>query len=209
MRNASLLILCASSRPCLASLTIRTFKLFVKKLHSIHFSHWNYRIGVRTQREALNIKYKSVRRHTRRIQSWGSQSTYIYLEYHSVCPLVRIGTPPPLPQASVPLRGRGGVHSPTCEEVGESRFRRLEKKLSTLSTLCCGWYRRVHMWGKHGGRRIYLWMWYRWKTGRRCIQYWVMGYFEELGPDSVVSITADLNSRRGGGGRRDGTVRHA
>jgi hypothetical protein len=39
----------------------------------------------------------------------------IYLEYHSVCTLVRIGTtPPPLPQASVPLplpgpKG-GGVH---------------------------------------------------------------------------------------------------
>ncbi len=35
-----------------------------------------------------------------------AQSTYIYipLEYHSVCPLVRIGMPPPpLPQASVPI----------------------------------------------------------------------------------------------------------
>ncbi len=43
------------------------------------------------------------------------QSTYMYLEYHSVCPLVRIGTTHPLlPQASVslPRNQRGGAHSP-------------------------------------------------------------------------------------------------
>ncbi len=65
------------------------------------------------------------------------------LEYHSVCPLVRIGGPPltPSPQrvyrCSVPLPPelKWGGHSPACEGVGESQFRRLEKKLSTLSTL--------------------------------------------------------------------------
>jgi hypothetical protein len=43
-----------------------------------------------------------------------TQSTYIYLEYHSVCPLVGIGTPlPPFTQASVsyPLNQRGGGHT--------------------------------------------------------------------------------------------------
>ncbi len=68
----------------------------------------------------------------------------IYKEYHSVCPLVGIGTlPTPLSPASVPLppeRG-GGAHSPAGEGLGESNFRRLEKKLSTLTlwparTLC-------------------------------------------------------------------------
>ncbi len=58
----------------------------------------------------------------------------IYIEYHSVCPLVRIVTPPTrLPQASVPLpmeTGEGGTHSPACEGLGESQFRRLEKKLA-------------------------------------------------------------------------------
>ncbi len=57
----------------------------------------------------------------------------------SVCHLVGIGTPPtPLPQASVPspLRTkRWGAHSPAATGVGESQFRRLEKKLSTLPTL--------------------------------------------------------------------------
>ncbi len=44
-----------------------------------------------------------------------------YIEYHSECPLVGIRTPPPpLPQASVP----------------PPELRRLEKKLSTLPTLC-------------------------------------------------------------------------
>ncbi len=40
---------------------------------------------------------------------------HIYLEYHSVYSLVRIGTPPPspAPQATVSLPGtKGGTHSP-------------------------------------------------------------------------------------------------
>jgi hypothetical protein len=31
----------------------------------------------------------------------------------------------------------GEAHSPTAEGLGESQFLRLEKKLSTLPTLCC------------------------------------------------------------------------
>jgi hypothetical protein len=63
----------------------------------------------------------------------------IYKEHHSVCPFVGIGTLPPLlSPASVPLPPvqRGvGARSPAGGGVGESQFRRLEKKLSTLSTL--------------------------------------------------------------------------
>ncbi len=54
---------------------------------------------------------------------------------------VGIGTPPPLPQESVALPlepEEGEAHSPAGEGVGESRFQRLEKKFSTLSTLACG-----------------------------------------------------------------------
>jgi hypothetical protein len=48
---------------------------------------------------------------------------YIYLEYFSVSPLVRIRTPPPLPPSEcVPppprTNGGGGVHSPAGERVG-------------------------------------------------------------------------------------------
>jgi hypothetical protein len=63
---------------------------------------------------------------------------HIYIEYHSVCPLVGIGTlPPPLSPASVPLPPKqgGGAHSPAGEGVGESKFRRLEKTLA-LCLLC-------------------------------------------------------------------------
>jgi hypothetical protein len=66
---------------------------------------------------------------------------HIFTEYHSVCPLVGTGTlPPPISPASVPLppepkRG-GGAHSPAGEGLGEFQFRRLEKKLRTLPTLC-------------------------------------------------------------------------
>jgi hypothetical protein len=68
-----------------------------------------------------------------------------YKEYHSVCPLVRIGTlPSPNPSlasecAPPPEPGGGGVGRHTRlrggEGLGESQFRRLEKKLSTLPTL--------------------------------------------------------------------------
>ncbi len=55
------------------------------------------------------------------------QSTVrIQIEYHSVCPLVGIGTPPPLTRKRVcpsPPEPKGGGHT------------RLEKKLSTLPTL--------------------------------------------------------------------------
>jgi hypothetical protein len=47
-------------------------------------------------------------------------------------------TPTPLSPASVPLPpepGGGRAHSPAGEGLGESHFRRLEKKLSTLPTL--------------------------------------------------------------------------
>ncbi len=40
-------------------------------------------------------------------------------------------------RVSFPPKPRGGgTHSPAGEGVGESQFRRLEKKLSTLPTLC-------------------------------------------------------------------------
>ncbi len=66
---------------------------------------------------------------------------HIYKEYHSVCPFVGIGTlPSPLSPASVPPQNqRGeGAHSPAGEGLGESQFRRMEKKHSTLTTLWSG-----------------------------------------------------------------------
>ena len=45
-------------------------------------------------------------------EDFESHKVHIYLEYYSVYPLVRIGTPPtPLPQASVPSRNQRGLHS--------------------------------------------------------------------------------------------------
>ncbi len=71
-----------------------------------------------------------------------------FLQYETVWPtLVGIGTlPPPLSPASVPLPpepGGGGAHSPAGEGLGESQFRRLEKKLSTLPTL---WVQYTTQW---------------------------------------------------------------
>jgi hypothetical protein len=48
----------------------------------------------------------------------------MYLEYHSVYPLVRIGTPPPTP-SSLPSEPKGGTHSSGGEGVGGSQFGRL------------------------------------------------------------------------------------
>ncbi len=55
------------------------------------------------------------------------------VEYHIVCPFLRIGIPPPpLPQASVflpspPKTKGGGTHSPAGEGVGRSQFGQGEK----------------------------------------------------------------------------------
>jgi hypothetical protein len=60
--------------------------------------------------------------------------------------LVGIVTPPPTHspanECTSPRNQRvggweGDTHSPACDVVGESQFGRLERKLSTLSTLCC------------------------------------------------------------------------
>jgi hypothetical protein len=68
-----------------------------------------------------------------------------YKEYHSVCPLVGIGTLPPLSRQRVcpsprnQMGGRGGVHVGHTrlagEGLGESQFWRLEKSLA-LCLLC-------------------------------------------------------------------------
>ncbi len=65
---------------------------------------------------------------------------HIFTEYHSLCPLAGIGTlPPRLSPASVPLPPEPkGAHSQAGEGLGESQFRLLEKKLSTLPTLFFG-----------------------------------------------------------------------
>jgi hypothetical protein len=52
-----------------------------------------------------------------------SRKVHIYLEYHSVCPLVRIGTPPhPHPLASVSPRNQGvrGWGSPNSDDWRKS-----------------------------------------------------------------------------------------
>jgi hypothetical protein len=56
------------------------------------------------------------------------QSTYI-LEYNSACPLSELEPPPPLPHASV------YPPPPSPTKGGGNTIGRLEKKLSTLSTL--------------------------------------------------------------------------
>ncbi len=63
-----------------------------------------------------------------------------HLEYHSVCPLVRIGTPHTLSRKRVSpppgIKEAGGTHSPTGEGVGGGvPIRRQQKKPGTLSTL--------------------------------------------------------------------------
>ncbi len=75
------------------------------------------------------------------ITTWAQKTSvygikYLYIKSTTVYPLVGIEYPPtPLPQASVPSppdQRVGGTHSPAAKGVGESQFRRLEKKLSTL-----------------------------------------------------------------------------
>jgi hypothetical protein len=82
---------------------------------------------------------------------------HTYTEYHSVCPLVGIGTLPPLlSQASVPLppepEGGGWAHSPAGEGLGVPILTTGEK-LSTLPTL---WGEVFHQVLKNVHRRLWL-----------------------------------------------------
>jgi hypothetical protein len=68
-----------------------------------------------------------------------NHKVHIYTEYHSVCPLVGIGTlsPASVPLPPVPkLCTKMGVHSPAGEGLWESKFRRL--KISLALCLLCG-----------------------------------------------------------------------
>ncbi len=70
------------------------------------------------------------------------QSTYIPRVPQCLCPRPNWDSPNPSPASArvAPPPGTKGreTHSPGCEGVGtESQFGRLEKKLSTLSTLWC------------------------------------------------------------------------
>ncbi len=65
-----------------------------------------------------------------------SRSTYIYMKSTTV-PRRNWDSPNPSLASECPSpRTGGGAHSPAGEGLGESQFRRLEKKLSTLPTLC-------------------------------------------------------------------------
>ncbi len=67
------------------------------------------------------------------------QSTYIYRAPQCMSPRRNWDSPTPLAagECSLPPGPKGGgAHSPAAKGIGESQFRRLEKKLSTLPTLC-------------------------------------------------------------------------
>jgi hypothetical protein len=79
-----------------------------------------------------------------------STTKYVYIKSTTVyVPSSELGLSQPVSRQRVcpssPNRGRGGAHSPAGEWLGESQFRRLEKKLSTLPTLCPQRYRPLEL----------------------------------------------------------------
>ncbi len=73
------------------------------------------------------------------IVSLPPQSTYIYRAPQCMSPRRNWDSPTPLAagECSLPPGPMGGgTHPPAAKGVGETQFRRLEKKLSTLPTLC-------------------------------------------------------------------------
>ncbi len=59
-----------------------------------------------------------------------------YIEYHRVSPSFVLGRPTPSPATFPPPGTKGGEYTLACVRGGwESQFGRLERKLSTLSTL--------------------------------------------------------------------------
>ncbi len=65
-----------------------------------------------------------------------------YLEYHSVCPLVEIGTPPPLSRKRVchpppEPKGGGGTHAPAGEGMGGPNSDDWRKSLALCLVCVC------------------------------------------------------------------------
>jgi hypothetical protein len=82
--------------------------------------------GTRKNRNILITKYIHI------------QSTTVYVpssELGLSHPFSRLGVGPSWPLPPEPEPKGGGAHSPAGEGLGESKFRRLEKKLSPLPTL--------------------------------------------------------------------------
>jgi hypothetical protein len=81
---------------------------------------------------------------------------HTYTEYNSTrVPSSELGSPSPLSRQRVspyPRNQREGAHSPAGEGLGESQFRRLEKKLSTLPTRCTVYDKPVFL-----GKVIIMW----------------------------------------------------
>ena len=65
-----------------------------------------------------------------------SHKVHIYQEYHSVCTLVRIGTPPPPCKRVSPPGTKGGGHARQRVREWRSQFGRLKKSLALC--LFCG-----------------------------------------------------------------------
>jgi hypothetical protein len=69
----------------------------------------------------------------------GRGTKYLYIKSTTVyVPSSELGLSQPLSRLRVcpsPHNGGGGAHSPAAKGVGESQFRRHEKKISTLPTL--------------------------------------------------------------------------
>ncbi len=74
---------------------------------------------------------------------------YKFLVYHSVCPLVRIGTPTPCPASEcVPPGTKGGTHSYAGEGVVGYQFGR-RRKSQALSLLCAPYIFHLASIGEH------------------------------------------------------------
>ncbi len=80
-------------------------------------------------------------------ESFHKVPIHIHLEYHSVCPVVRIGTPPlTLRQASVslPPEPKGVEYTRLLVRDG-SQFGRLERKSLALCLLCESFHKYPHL----------------------------------------------------------------
>ncbi len=130
---------------------------------------------------------------------------HIYKEYHSLCPLVGIGTlPSPISPASVPLPPeppKGGAHSPAGAGLWLSQFRRLVKSLCLL----CGSYieRRIMADWEEVGKDLLMDCFIVWLTVRRLTSGWMrwswplstLGWTRTSSPLSWKSSGAPLTTR--------------
>ncbi len=120
------------------------------------------------------------------MDTW-DHKVHISLEYQSVSPVVRVGTPPtpcPTSECVPPQNQKGGTHSPADEGVGGPNSDDRRKSLSFC--LLCAWDTGSWMWNTEYYSYIEMRVMYTWNTECRVLKTLKCWIRKEYWPLAII-----------------------